>query len=253
MALPANGDLPQDSSIVSRWKLDEQSGSRADSVGSNTLTDNNTVSYGTGISELGASSTDAADFEHENGEYFSVADNASLSTSGDLTYFCWVNFETVPDGATYSPANYVSFANKWSASQRSWSFAYYSYSGFEDRLHISIANNLSNDATGNVSWSPVTDTWYHLGFVYDASAGEVACYVDGVQQGTTMTGFPNSIPDGTEALRIGEQVLAVEEFDGKMQDAILWNAELSAAEVTDLYELYTVLPKTFTPRTIVIS
>ena len=67
-ALPADGDLPQSGSIVSRWFLDEQSGTRSDNTSTNDLTDNNTVLFGTGISEAGASSTDAADFEADNSE-----------------------------------------------------------------------------------------------------------------------------------------------------------------------------------------
>ena len=51
--------------LVSYWKLDESSGNAADSVGSNTLTNTNTVTYSAGKINNGA------DFERDSAQYFS--------------------------------------------------------------------------------------------------------------------------------------------------------------------------------------
>jgi hypothetical protein len=71
--------------LVSHWKLNEASGTRADSEGSNNLTDNNTVTSDTG--KIG----NAALFTFTNSEFLSVATNSTLDVSGvDWWLACWV-------------------------------------------------------------------------------------------------------------------------------------------------------------------
>ena len=81
--------MPLSTSLVAAWELNEVSGNATDSKGSNTLTDNNTVTSGTGpIYAL------ARDFELDNAEYFSIADNTDISLSGDIscTFEAWIKF-----------------------------------------------------------------------------------------------------------------------------------------------------------------
>ena len=77
--------------LVAVYKLDETSGDRSSSYGSaNTLTDNNTVAS-SGTSKWG----NAADFELDNSEYLSIADNTDFSGSDvDLTFVVWAQLET---------------------------------------------------------------------------------------------------------------------------------------------------------------
>lgn len=81
------GDVatPLYSSLVAFWKLDEASGSRADSVGANTLADNNTVTSATGLLYALAS-----EYVGGNSEFLSIATNAALET-GDVDFWmaCW--------------------------------------------------------------------------------------------------------------------------------------------------------------------
>ena len=85
------------SGLAGYWKLDESSSgagavSRTDSSGNgNTLTDNNTTPSGVG------KFSNNADFEFDNNEYLSIADNSTLST-GDINFgfSVWVNGETLP-------------------------------------------------------------------------------------------------------------------------------------------------------------
>src|SRR3990167_5318802 len=70
--------------LVAYYNLDEASGTRADSVGSNDLTDNNTVTQETGI--VGSSTQHTS----PNNEYLSVADTADLSMADiDFTVAAW--------------------------------------------------------------------------------------------------------------------------------------------------------------------
>lgn len=86
---------PGTTGLISWWSLDETSGNRADSHGSNTLTDNNTV-----LSAAGKQGN-AADFERDNTEYLSIVDNAGLSTGDiDFTVGGWVKNESLTNTNT---------------------------------------------------------------------------------------------------------------------------------------------------------
>ena len=77
--------------LIAFWELEEASGTRNDAHGSNHLTDNNTVAQGTG--KVG----NCADFELDNSEYLSIADNAALSVGDeDFTIQAWFNIEANP-------------------------------------------------------------------------------------------------------------------------------------------------------------
>ena len=67
-----------DSYLKAVWAMEETSGTRADSVNSHDLTDNNTVLYGTG--KYG----NAADFDLANVEYLSVADHADIAPDDSM-------------------------------------------------------------------------------------------------------------------------------------------------------------------------
>jgi hypothetical protein len=77
--------------LVSWWNLDETSGTRADSHGSNDLTDVNTVGYTDG--KIG----NAASCITANVEYLQVTDNSSFDFSGGMTIAGWVKQNTATD------------------------------------------------------------------------------------------------------------------------------------------------------------
>lgn len=67
--------------LVSYWKMDEASGTRNDSHGTNHLSDNNTAPSAAGIINNGV------EFLAGNGEFLSRADNASLSLGSDTAFY----------------------------------------------------------------------------------------------------------------------------------------------------------------------
>ena len=170
--------------LVSYWKLDETSDgsgavTRVDSHGSNDLTDNNTTPSATG------KLNNCCDFELSNSEYLNIADGtqSGLDISGDMSFFGWVQFESA-GVATRG----IMGKDADGAGNRGYNF-YWTV----DNLRIEISSNGTAATVGQVTWSVSTAVWYYVGFIYDASAGSVAFYVDGTQQGTTQTGLPTSI------------------------------------------------------------
>lgn len=77
--------------LVACWDMEEESGTRYDAVGSNDLTDNNTVGVTSGISG------NAANFELENNEFLSIPDNGNLSSGQDFTITGWVFMSSIDD------------------------------------------------------------------------------------------------------------------------------------------------------------
>lgn len=221
MALPDIGSIPQSGSIAARWKLNESSGNRADSVGANTLTDNGTCG-----SISGQFSENAVDFIASNSESLSISDNAALSITGDLTYACWVKL----DNQTGSPKVVLS---KYESGQTSYLFRK------EDGDNSWVATLVGGSTKVGIWTQAISnDTWYHVCWVYDASAGECDFYFNGAKVGSTVTGCPTSLNNTTSAVWIGALYSGTWYMDGNMQDAILWNTELTGSEVLDLYNAY---------------
>ena len=86
--------------LLAFWKMAETSGTRYDETANNEdLTDNNTVTYGTG--KIG----NAADFEASNSEYLTKTDDANLSfaASESFTIGFFLKAESLPDmfGSNY--------------------------------------------------------------------------------------------------------------------------------------------------------
>ena len=75
--------------LVSWWTLNESSGTRADSHGSNDLADNNTVASAAG------KQGNAASFTAANNEWLSVNSPTGIVTSGDFTVAGWFYVDTV--------------------------------------------------------------------------------------------------------------------------------------------------------------
>jgi len=57
--------------------------------------------------------------------------------------------------------------------------------------------------------------------------------------GGTQTGMDTSIFNSATPFNLGARYSSTGYYDGLMQDAIIWNAELTSAQVLSLYNLYT--------------
>lgn len=153
----AENFLVESGGMVAAWNLDEESGTRFDSVGSNNLTDNSTVGF-VADGKVG----NAADFVAANSEYLSIADNSNLST-GDVAFWGsnWVRRQEV--SASNKPVIY-----KWnhSANQREWFFLVAgsgsSYQGF-----FGVSHNGTNTALVNTTNGVTIGDWHHFLYWHD--------------------------------------------------------------------------------------
>lgn len=237
MALPLTASLPQSGSIVSRWKLDEASGSRADSVGVNTLTDNNTVLSGTG--RFGAT---AADFESSATEYLSITDasQVGLDLSTNFSFSVWVKMESQPSGG----AGMTFFSKMGSADTNESYVMEYRDQGGTMKLRTFFENGSNGDTISNIAKTLTNGTWYHIVCTVTIATPAIKFYVDGVDLGSVTnesiaaTSLRNSSANFALGYRDGPNIFP---FDGMMQDAVLWNTALTGAEVLSLYRSYSTI------------
>jgi hypothetical protein len=232
--LPLTAAFPQSGSIISRWKLDEASGTRADNVGSNTLQDNNTVTSGTG--RFGDT---CADFEAGNTEWLSIADasQTGLDIAGVFSFGVHFKLESLP-----ASGDGVTFMSKMGATDGNESFLceYRNNGGtYELRCYFENASNQTSDFVTAKTLS--TGVWYHIVFAMNVAAPSGVVYLDGVSLGAMSSGSTNAttIRNSTCPFTIGYRGdAAIRPFDGLMQDFVVWSAALTAAEAQQVYMSY---------------
>jgi len=236
-------DTTLSTSLVSYYELEESSGTRTDSHGSNDLTDNNTVLGGTGIQG------GCADLEMANSEYLSHADNADLSPTGDFSFNMWVkpeNFTTTASGA--GSANPFVEKLLGAGNQRSFVFAIdygngdatpdYTYRAAISSDGSSLTTKYSTAAQFNMT----EGAWQMMTFIYDASAGEFSIYRNNSLE-VTLTGFPTSVYDSTSQFNLGAAPNAlVSYFDGLLDEVGYWKKVLTSSEISALYNSGSGIP-----------
>lgn len=209
--------------LISFWELEEASGTRVDAHGTYDLTDNNTVLQGSG--KVG----NCADFELDNSESLSVADNADLS-GGDLDFtFCaWVNAESLGAFATIAAKHngLTTVGSEWGL--------FFNNSGagsFRLSLYQGVATTLS--VTASTLGIPVTATWYFLVCGYDATND--LGFIQGNNGAADTGAFAGGINDTATAFRLGAVDTATLCWDGLIDQAGYWKRVLTADERTFLY------------------
>lgn len=159
--------------LVAYWKLDEASGTRVDSHGSNDLTDNNTVTSATGVIN------DGAYFTAANTEYLSRADGGAggdLDPTGDYSAWFWFDRATTGSGEQF-------LYGKDRLSGAGDNRAYSAYLNSSNQLEVFYRDGSGNN-TGWQSTSTTIGTDGNLHFllitvdVSDTTSG-IKCYLDG--------------------------------------------------------------------------
>lgn len=209
-------------SIAAYWKLDEASGTRADSVGTSNLTDNNTVTQAAG------KINNAALFTAANSEYLSVASDTALVT-GDIDYTLagWVYF-------TSDPASRVSrIVSKSDTSKREYEFIY-NVSQFQWFVFDGTATSRGQANASNFGAAPAS-TWIFVVIWHDSVNNIVGIQVNnGTANTASTTGAAGS---NTGPFQMGNraQLDAGNYFDGRLDEWGFWKRILTMAEKTYLY------------------
>ena len=221
-SLPSFVGLYGSASLISYWKLDEASGSRADSYGTNTLTDNNTVTQNPG--KLGK----AAQITLANTEWLSVASNSSLQSGNiDFTITAWVYLD--------SKATSEEIVTKLTGALALGEYQL-QYSATSDRFQFQTWDTavVKGTVDANNLGSPSTATWYYVIAWRDKTAATVNIQVNnGTVNSAAETGPPATSAEG---FSIGAlSTLGQNGWDGRIDSVGFWKRTLNATERAALY------------------
>lgn len=203
-------------SLVSYWKLDEASGGAVDSIGSNNLINTGTVTYTAGKINNGANAS--------TGQKLSIADNASLSITGNLTISAWLKRATgnLARITKYnSSGNEVSYYLGWETSD------HLIFIVSVDGVEANMAYVLSNSAYTNSGYNLVDG-------VYDGSTLKI--YFNGSLVASTLTGsVPTHIFDSTAEFDLNASNSTSYGTNSSYDEVGIWSRALSSTEVGYLY------------------
>ena len=210
--------------LAAYWTADETSGNRADSVGSNTLTDNNTVGSAAGVL------SNAAQFVAANSEYLSHISNSDLQM-GDVgfTLSAWAKVT--------STAAIQVIASKYNTTADEREYALL----FEDspsRFTWRISTDGTSGALVNASVTPgtfSTSAFYHLLAWHDPDANLIGLSVNDGTPVTASVSGGSFVGSSVFALGALVAVSAGSLLDGSIDEVGIWKRVLTAEERTFLY------------------
>lgn len=167
-------------------------------------------------------------------QYLASPDSSSLSITGDLTIEMWAKFDSFNTSHGILAAKYGG-----GSSERAYWVAYRDEAGtkkFETR--ISVDGSGVGTTVGNLNYTLTTSQWYHLVFVYKASAGTFDVYVATSTASVhalagQMSGHNHSIKNSISAFMLGSSSGDIPGvfFDGTMDDVRVWNVARTQAQI----------------------
>lgn len=216
--------------LVAYWKLDESSGNAADSHSSNTLTNNNTVTYTSAKLNNGAafgspntnkslSRTDALGFTTDNTIVVSVS--------------AWVKYSSFPVSdigvafsITSTNATRMLFGFRGDGSGNCADVEMYCV-GTTGGTMLSFSNVYS------------ANTWYHVVWILDTTNSTSKIYVNG---SAVVTGTATYRTNTTNTAKSGIVENAGYPISGFADEVGVWSRALTATEVSQLYNGGNPLP-----------
>ena len=223
----------QPNGLVGYYPLDEGSGTTTADASANS--NNGTLVSGPTWTTGKLSS--AVSFDGSNGQSVSIADNAQITMSTQMTLSLWAK----QSAATTNKA----LASHWDyvSGSHSGAWALQTEATDASRLQFFVANSQTDTgsnyvATNSGTWS--TGAWHHIVIVYDGSQStalnRVAVYIDNVKVGTTMAGtIPTSMQNAASPMMIGDFNGLNRTWNGQIDHVKLFNRALTQQEVSAEY------------------
>lgn len=206
--------------LISFWSLEEASGQRNDSRGTNHLSDNASVGQTTG--KVG----NAAQFVGASSQYLDVADNASLSVAGtSFSFAFWTNLVS-PTTAQYMIA-------KWGIAGTT-EFRITTDAALSGKLRITLVSSGGTETT-LLSGSALSGSiWYFIVCWLDTTAQTINIQIN--NGAVASTAYTNDVRDGTSKLTFGRnEGGATQHANGALDQAGFWKRVLTTDERTWLY------------------
>ena len=225
-----NSGKPKDesstSNVIGYWRM-----------GDNTISPNVPSALGYG--------THSVEFDGTN-DYVTMGDVSSLdfSNSDAFSISAWVKLAT------------VSSTHKMIVSKMDETADYRGYNirSYNGAVKVSLSNDAgTNELQFTSTANPLTTAWHHVVFTYDGSSASSGCtvYVDGSAEAGSWTGTLSATISNSAPFNIGSRNNGSLPFNGKIKQVGIFNAELSASDVTSIYN--SGLPKDISSESGLVS
>lgn len=201
--------------LVSWWSLDEASGTRVDSHGSNDLTDVNTVGSASG------KVSNAASCIKTNTEYLTCP-HLGLSGSASISMWVYITVATA-NAPLFFDANGSSYTDGWGMTIQNIS------PSLQPRLLIEGSYYSNPGGAPGLSLS----TWYHLVAVHDDDANTIALWIDGTEYTQAHAGGL-TVPTG-QAFYLNHDPGGGRNHTLLIDEVAAWGRAITADEVAELY------------------
>lgn len=173
-------------------------------------------------------------------EYATIADNASLSITGDITIEFWIKMkETLSVGQ----ARCIVVKSTVGASNRAYELLYDNAGTPALKFYIfQTGAPAGGYFEGKIDKTLTEDTWIHVALTCDVSAAassKMQWYFDGVSQGsgtgTDTSGGATSINNNTAAFRLGQADPVIAGFypDAQYSLVRVWSTLRSGTDISD--------------------
>lgn len=206
--------------LVGYWKLNETSGTRADSLGVSNLTANNTPGSTGGV--VG----NCVQFTATSSQYLSAASNSSLQMSGNTSFTIafWVQL-------IFATAQSLVTKDDDAASSRDYTIDYLSGSGLRFYIKGGATYIVTTAGTGT------TGVWYFVVAWYDSSNGQLHLRLNDTTTYDAATTGATGTDVSAAQFRIGaREYLGAEDYANCFIDEVgIWKRVLTGPEITTLY------------------
>ena len=208
--------------LVSYYKFD---GNANDSVGSN-----NGIVHSATVTSSGKINQ-AYDYNYNSGTQYISYSSTELNQNtfnNDYSVSLWVKPNAFPSSDWYTIIN---------KSYTSHTSPYYQFllkaqsNGFQF-----LFTDSSNNSAQTIDYNTSTIKWYHLIFTYNSTAKQFNIYVDGINRGNLIVGnHTNYNTYITTGILSNLTTNSKYQMKGSIDEMGFWNRELSASEVSTLY------------------
>lgn len=212
--------------LVAYWPMNEASGTRSDSHSTLDLTDNNSVTQGTGNTYANAS-----DHEAGNSEYLSHASASEFDFSAEFSMVAWVKAESL--------STFRVIAAKWSNTSTTTENSYLLWYRTDiNKFELEVTSDGTAGNTilvqGSTFGAASTATWYMVYCYVNDADNEMGISVN--NGGVDTATYAQAIKVSTSEFRVGAfDAAGLLPWDGLIGPFSLYDRPLKPAEVTALY------------------
>lgn len=170
-------------------------------------------------------------FSAASSEYLSIADNAALSITSDITLAGWFR------PTTLGSVNRACIG-KWSSASNQKSYILYFDTSSNPTFGLSSDGSTTDGIVQASSFGAVEeDKWYFVVGRYDGARAYLS--INGV---TDSSAYASGIYNGTADFQLGRQGVTGYYFDGNASKVAVWNRAISDEEMMQLYNNARGLP-----------